>query len=119
MSNTKHTAEPWEVIEEHEGKAIGSNALSKTICTAHTSRTWNMNSEEGKANAKRIVACVNACKGVPNEWLQSNAVQSRIDEIAELKRQREHYKAALERVATELRDSENTDLLEFITTVLQ
>ncbi len=38
------------------------------------------------ANASRIVACVNACKNVPNEWLQSNGIAALSEERDQLKR---------------------------------
>jgi hypothetical protein len=55
--------------------------------------------EEDRANATRIVACVNACKNVPNEWLQSNAVYAVIEERDRLKRERDNLMQAMESIA--------------------
>lgn len=60
----EHTKEPWRVelswITGSDGKRI-------TCPTACMSR----DDDENEANERRIVACVNACAGIPLEWLAS------------------------------------------------
>lgn len=86
-----HTPEPWAIDTGetytviHAGNKLIVSFREPGIVTA--------------ANAKRIVACVNSCKGVSNEWLQSHSVQARIDEIAELKQQRDQLLEALQDIA--------------------
>lgn len=70
--NNSYTPTPWT----HEGRGAVYQHGKGDIITIFNNPT----------DAIRAVACVNACKGVSNEWLQSNGVQARIDEIAELKR---------------------------------
>ena len=63
----KHTKEPWvtenELIDSAEGYAVAR---------CH----WG-NGDQGEEDAKRIVACVNACVGMENP----------VEEIAELRKQ--------------------------------
>ena len=60
----EHTKEPWRVelswITGSDGKRI-------TCPTACMSR----DDDENEANERRIVACVNACAGIPLDWLES------------------------------------------------
>ena len=66
----EHTKEPWEVQPSHEDSAlfiIGSN-LGGLVGAAHG---WPSEIESGnhsriEANARRIVACVNALAGIPD-----------------------------------------------------
>jgi len=89
-NKTQHTPEPWRigipgtvVADSAEGITIkgatgpenveyyGGNLICESVCNA---------------NAARIVACVNACKNVPNDWLQENGVAAMIEERDQLKR---------------------------------
>ena len=63
----KHTKEPWEVIAVNDLYEIHDVEDTYEIA-------WSVDSE---VNAKRIVACVNACAGMENP----------VEEIAELKKQ--------------------------------
>lgn len=92
MSNeVKHTAEPWHVgmngssIYDQYGWGVA------TITDIPTRRT----AEEDKANARRIVACLNACAGIPTECLEfgPDAVAP-----ASVLQQRDQLLAALEHV---------------------
>ncbi len=64
----KHTKEPWvtedEFIDSVEGYAVAR-------CR------WD-NGDQGEEDAKRIVACVNACKGLTNEVLEAGIVKDGI-----------------------------------------
>lgn len=81
----KHTPEPWEVrspIDVESMKAIYS-----------TDRGWLvfkiLNSDRGRADAERIVACVNACREFSNEMLLD-------DGLVKLRNDRDELLAALQ-----------------------
>jgi hypothetical protein len=80
-----HTKEPWAVhrhiariipaehmnrpIGAHEDAAIDRETYAQEICAMH----WpdrNRSEDEVRANARRIVACVNACAGYSTEDLE-------------------------------------------------
>lgn len=80
MSNqVKHTAEPWR----QDGQYILNQSDEIFVST-------------DEANARRIVACVNACSGIPTECLEfgPEAVAP-----ASVLQQRDQLLAALERIA--------------------
>jgi hypothetical protein len=54
----KHTPEPWEVKQHGNGNELfgGTSPQSQ----------WYLFEEATESNAARIVACVNACKGMGN-----------------------------------------------------
>lgn len=83
---TQHTPTPWAVhsvravivpeshlnrpLGAHEDAKIDLATYAQEICAMH----WpdrNRSESEVKANAQRIVACVNACAGISNEQLES------------------------------------------------
>ena len=59
MTKPKHTPEPWNIPTVGSGKMIWD---SKGTCIALVRSLDN-----AEANAKRIVACVNACEGINPE----------------------------------------------------
>lgn len=59
MCKRKHTKEPWYVVGVDNSYEIFSESEDYDVA-------WSIDSE---ANAERIVACVNACAGVPSEDL--------------------------------------------------
>lgn len=72
MSEMEHTPEPW-VAGTGEYNGVGhymavNNDESKAV--ALTGIIGKEDAEKSKANARRIVACVNACEGLPNELLE-------------------------------------------------
>jgi hypothetical protein len=78
-----HTVQPWFYNQftyrvwadtHHDLKYKDSDAI---ICNMSVQ---TVQPDEAHANARRIIACVNACKNVPNEWLQENAVYALIEE---------------------------------------
>ncbi len=87
-----HTTEPWKL----SGIAPLNICDNKGTLIADCCSGWQ--SEEGirEENARRIVACVNACAGIPTEDLESVGVGS-VDECAELAREK------IERLEGELR----------------
>jgi hypothetical protein len=89
MSTMKHTPEPWEVNKMH---------VSADISHIGSCYGTGTSKEEDRANAARIVACVNACKGLTNEELQSNAVYAVIQERDELKKDVSSFKSELNKL---------------------
>lgn len=64
-----HTKEPWSFSEREDIRANGDTLPLLGISIPMTS---GARQEEAKANARRIVACVNACRLIPTEWLEQN-----------------------------------------------
>lgn len=97
MSETQYTPEPWRVEE--------SDKYPSFTCVAHIGDVnlddgpprllWVQGlieamPDEWEANARRIVAAVNACKGIPTEELEANGdsgvrlgFSAAADEVAE------------------------------------
>jgi len=71
MSKAKHTTEPWKKSKKQDGDieiwAIGTPKIAMVL-----SRFVSYNEQE--ANARRILAAVNACKGIPIEALENGVV---------------------------------------------
>lgn len=68
LINMNHTPEPWKVYDDSDdGKTnrIEIVAIGKTVA-----RIYNSVEQEDLPNALRIMSCVNACAGVPNENLK-------------------------------------------------
>lgn len=63
-TDQKHTPEPWH---------IARNEISETIfyCRGLHSETATTYGDKDGANARRIVACVNACAGISTETLEA------------------------------------------------
>jgi hypothetical protein len=61
MKKTKHTPEPWKSTGADQNDEYGVWSVDGRNCIA-----------EGltAANARRIVACVNACAGIPTEVME-------------------------------------------------
>ena len=91
-----HTPEPWKWHAQGE---------ANEYCMLTHDGRWvisfrqngELADERQKANARRIAACVNACKGVTNEQLEMDAVAfvEVFNERNTLKRQRDKLLAAL------------------------
>lgn len=70
---TKHTPEPWRISTANPYAVNAGRAdQSLGICITHGVDDPNYSdffpsTEQAKANAQRIVACVNACKGINPE----------------------------------------------------
>lgn len=65
----KHTPEPWKVTEPKSGRVQISHSSGGIVGHApQICAMWNSN-KVTQANARRIVACVNACRGFSIEEL--------------------------------------------------
>lgn len=94
MSATTHTPEPWraELTDDPED---GSDAYS-VDCDEHSIALMDAPGglELNEANARRIAACVNACKGLSTELLECQTIDAAAktivdqrDELAEALRE--------------------------------
>jgi hypothetical protein len=83
---SEHTEGKLEIIGE-QGTALWAGAL--LIATMYEPRTRHA---LARANARRLVACWNACEGIPTEDLESKVV---VGFMADLKRQRDELVEAL------------------------
>lgn len=63
----KHTREPWKLFRNDQ--SVG-DSRAYAVCDVWPRNGDGLASEEGKANARRIVACVNACEGFSTEYLE-------------------------------------------------
>lgn len=88
-----HTPEPWKVDPddrpgyEWNNHIVSATDPNQTICfMTHDNTPENI---EGEANARRIVACVNACKGIKTESLEMEVLSWITDETGENPLQRE------------------------------
>lgn len=63
MNNQKWTAEPWKAFNNSVvGQVTSESWIGSEPC--RIADTYGDNDTEAEANAKRIVDCVNACKGI-------------------------------------------------------
>lgn len=81
---TKHTPEPWR-IDEYRNFVTPDGPLY--LGGATTPLTLGEDMRKGWENARRIVACVNACEGIGTEQLESWLCMSRpiLQSMKELK----------------------------------
>lgn len=88
---SEHTKEPWEVVGK-QGYTVWAG--DEIIVSSNLVR----GSKTGKANARRIVACVNALEGVPTDFLEKYKrldAENLAQENAHLKQQRDELLAVL------------------------
>lgn len=83
-----HTPEPWEAYEGEEGYGITS------VCGGYYGDI------ENEADARRIVACVNACAGIDTDVLEhaSNFGAAGIQTIASVRKQRDELFSKLDKM---------------------
>ncbi len=95
---TGHTKEPWKTGSSPDGKSVVFLVGDEPEHTLGPDENWiDCNTA---ANARRIVACVNACRGIRTEALEHrvHALAAEDDTISVLKSQRDQLLAALEAV---------------------
>lgn len=70
--NAEHTAEPW-TLSGHPGyaAAVVFDGRGYMICNANIFAPNTRSQEGNNANARRIAAAVNACKGIPTAILEA------------------------------------------------
>ena len=104
---TEHTPEPWRIgTPPPNGEQTIGNEKGLMVAVATTGHGVS-----SKANARRIVACVNACAGMTNEQIDnvcmiSGSLLNRFGEqmayLGQVEKQRDDLLAALKRVSLEL-----------------
>jgi hypothetical protein len=105
---SEHTQEPWVVGEttHEEGQFIETviRALEGIAGIAVCVDFGFSNPDMREANARRIVACVNACAGISTKVLETLEDKT-LNEM--YKRQETEYQAQRDRLLTELKHSTN------------
>lgn len=104
-----HTQEPWEL---HAG--LAGSIFYKEQCVARCCEPMS------EANARRIVVCVNACAGIPDEVLftigafggfgRDDMVQHLRAQLAAVTAQRDKLVEALEKIADNSYESESASI---------
>lgn len=105
---SEHTKEPWRVgFDDGSGDSYITSCSDETVVVRGGTDDWGVShGATDPANARRIVACVNACAGISTEFLESvppRTVKKLIENSAELdrmERQRDLLLTAIERIAT-------------------
>ncbi len=73
MSETNHSPEPWRVVDETYVCFGPPDAAGRDTVAASAFQ---------EEDARRIVAAVNACAGIPTEALESGALGKALDGLA-------------------------------------
>ena len=107
MDKQDHSPEPW--ILTASGLGIGYKDTDKNSATKEIpwqiakifSIADGINTNEGKANARRIVACVNACAGASTGALEMVALENGniLEGIRKLKEENAELKAENDRLS--------------------
>lgn len=99
-AKTEHTPEPWRVEIGEQPETI---ALLCTSGFAHFELVSDSPLGDISADARRIVACVNACAGIPTDDLEHGDIAKALKifalDSATFRRQRDELLAALERLS--------------------
>lgn len=82
---SKHTPEPWIVEKAHDIDAIAWVGQFSVLPQDHATQVVRGNTED---DALRIVACVNACAGLPTEQLEASPLGGVLNGVAGLIAQR-------------------------------
>ena len=113
MSRQNHTPEPWRTDKEcgFPQDIHDANGLLFLRCGSDFE-----NQIYGEANARRIVACVNACAGIRTEALEHRVhlLKAEDAQLAEITKQRDELLAAIETTLDEnvhLADGDNCTLI--------
>ncbi|MDM5132948.1 hypothetical protein OB962_18415 [Aeromonas piscicola] len=84
----KHTSEPWFI--DGQCAAAESDQVNNGFYTAICK------GPDGEANARRIVACVNACRGLPTDELELNGLVSAVgNQLLDVEQHRDELLEAL------------------------
>jgi hypothetical protein len=70
-----HTKEPWIVSSRRATFIIKPNS----VYTEVIAQCYFLDNKKEEANAKRIVACVNACEGITNEALEAGYIKHLVE----------------------------------------
>ncbi len=85
MARNEWSPEPWRRGEEHELKVEIVDAKGCEVGRVH-GRLFIEGGDAMEANFRRILACVNACAGIPTEALEAGGLQQVIGWLEDWKR---------------------------------
>lgn len=100
----KHTPTPWQILPEEvdkpyiriRGTVLGGRYKVANVLTTVYEGVPQREADETRANARRIVACVNACQGISTESLErSDVIASLQGELRRLEYLRDFLVARL------------------------
>jgi len=92
---SKHTQEPWATSS---GRIYPAGEARSTVASvARDIKDWTLFNEE---DARRIVACVNACRGLPTDELEQKGLVAAVGtQLLDADQQRDELLTALEEIA--------------------
>ncbi|HHQ4739158.1 hypothetical protein ACK37G_15185 [Aeromonas veronii] len=91
----KHTPEPWGFHQDASGDVFISSAET----SFHIAEVGSEDDETVIPDARRIVACVNACRGLPTDELEQKGLVAAVGtQLLDADQQRDELLAALEEV---------------------
>lgn len=107
---TEHTPEPWHApgLAEIHDSGHRVIALLSDVDPVQEELRPSPSTAEGDANARRIVACVNACAGMPTWKLERDGLPS-VDEYIAIEKQRDDLLAVFSVVISEMEDRDRND----------
>lgn len=106
---SEHTKEPWRHVGQ--GDIVGANDDDVCAVYFHSQRPVD-------ANARRIVACVNACAGISTEKLEGPGMLVNIPDDHNIIAQRDELLARLQSALSFIEGFENDDSQEGIDDLL-
>ena len=106
-----HTKEPWFVMPEGNGTEIASGPEGM-LAYVSTAGGRGRNLAEARANAERVVRCVNFCAGAPSDALQPgklvisfrSLVDGSLTDVFTLQEENTKLKAKLEEMKTQAQE---------------
>ena len=105
---SEHTKEPWA---QHEDDPRAIVAVSEPHLSLLTVGDDRMVLVYNDADARRIVACVNALAGVSTEHLEQYGLPDFAQKISDLAQQRDKLLAALEKCRDMVGHPDNVDFI--------
>ncbi len=94
MSQQQHTQEPWRA-NDAQADIDGPNGEPVAVCYCN-----DESGDDAKENARRIVACVNACAGISTANLEENIpIKELASRYNEALQQRDTLLAALKKLS--------------------
>ncbi|MGU5671202.1 hypothetical protein ACV1CZ_10755 [Aeromonas caviae] len=96
---SKHTPEPWVIWNGGDGIMMYGAREPKRGGVALMCSNELVSGRTAIANARRIVACVNACRGLPTDELEQKGLVAAVGtQLLDVERQRDELLTALDGV---------------------
>jgi hypothetical protein len=98
---TKHTPEPWELNKTTDGLSITSK--NGVIVHCYSVSISDYNHDIPKANAARIVECVNAMTGIedPKKWVEERKANMYKETLAKIDLDKFNFEGRCKQVESE------------------